>query len=157
MHHIIGFASPLTVLAIALPPIRAGAAALPETITMTTERGFDELVAAVEQAVEKHGLVRIATASASRAAAARGITIAGNAVVLAFSNPYALRLLAVSVPAGIEAPMRFYVTEAADGTSVLAYAKPSSVLAPYGDARLGVLGRELDALFAAIAQDGAGK
>jgi uncharacterized protein (DUF302 family) len=157
MHHIIGIASLLIVLAMALPPISAGAAAFPETITITTKRGFDELVAAVEQAVEKHGLVRIATASASRAAAARGITIAGNAVVLAFSNPYALRLLAASVPAGIEAPMRFYVTEVADGTAALAYAKPSSVLAPYGDARLGELGRELDALFAVIAQDAVGK
>jgi uncharacterized protein (DUF302 family) len=152
MHHIIGLGSLLTVLAMASPPIPTGAAALPERITLTTERRFDELVAAVEQAVEKHGLVRIATASASRAAAARGITIAGNAVVLAFSNPYALRLLA-SVPAGIEAPMRFYVTEAADGTSALTYAKPSSVLAPYGDGRLAELGRELDALFATIAQD----
>lgn len=156
MHRIIGLGSLLSVLAMALAPISAGAAALPETITMTTKRGFDELLAAVEQEVEKHGLVRIATASASRAAAARGIAIAGNAVVLAFSNPYALRLLAASVPAGIEAPMRFYVTEAADGTSVHAYAKPSSVLAPYSDVRLTELGRELDALFAAIAQDAVG-
>jgi uncharacterized protein (DUF302 family) len=157
MHRIIGLGSLLTVLAMALPPISAGAAALLETITLTTERRFDELVAAVEQEVEKHGLVRIATASASRAAAARGITIAGNAVVLAFSNPFALRLLAASVPAGIEAPMRFYITEAADGTAALTYAKPSAVLAPYGDGRLTELGRELDALFAAIAQDAIGK
>jgi uncharacterized protein (DUF302 family) len=157
MHRIIGLGSLLTVLTMALPPISVRAAALPETISITTKRGFDELVAAVEQAVEKHGLLRIATASASRAAAARGITIPGNAVVLAFSNPYALRLLAASVPAGIEAPMRFYVTEAADGTAALTYAKPSNVLAPYGDARLDELGRELDALFAAIAQDALAK
>jgi len=157
MHRIIALGLSLLVAATAFLSVSAGAAPRPEIISLPAKRGFDELVSTVEQAVEKHGLVRIATASASRAAAARGITIPGNAVVLAFNNLYAVRLLAASVPAGIEAPMRFYVTEAADGTSSLAYEKPSSVLAPYGDARLDELGSELDTLFAAIAQDAVGR
>jgi uncharacterized protein (DUF302 family) len=157
MHRIIALGSVLILLAMASAPMAAGPAPLPETVVMTTKLGFDALVASVERAVEAQGLVRIATASASRAAAARGITIPGNAVVLAFNNPYALRLLAASVPAGIEAPMRFSVTAAEDGTATLTYARPSSVLAPYGDGQLAELGRELDALFATIARDAAGK
>src|SRR5438876_5615544 len=157
MHHTIALGLSLLVSATALPSVSAGAASHSEIISIPAKRDFDELVSAVEEAVENHGLVRIATASASRAAAARGIKIPGNAVVLAFNNPYALRLLAASVPAGIEAPMRFYVTEAADGTSSVAYEKPSSVLAPYGDGRLDELGRELDTLFAAIALDAVGR
>jgi len=133
--------------------LRVTAAAPPESVTVIVKRGFDETVARVEQAVGSHALVHIATASASRAAAARGIAIPGNAVVLAFNNVYAVRLLAASVAAGIEAPMRFYVTENADGTTAIAYQKPSALLLPYGDDDLGALGRELDDLFAAIAAE----
>ena len=122
---------------------------------VTTPRSFDEVVTRLEAAVEAHGLVRIATASASRAAAARGITIPGNAVILAFNNDFARRLLAVSVPAGIEAPMRFYVTEEAAGTAIT-YPRPSELLAPYGIPELVALGHELDTLFAAIATEAAG-
>jgi uncharacterized protein (DUF302 family) len=130
-------------------------AAPPEVVTVIAKRGFDETVTGVEQAIEAHSLVRIATASASRAATSRGIKIPGNAVVLAFNNSYAVRLLSASVPAGIEAPMRFYVTENRDGLATISYRKPSAVLMPYSAEGLGELGRELDDLFAAIAADAA--
>lgn len=146
----------LAILAL-LSAMCGGLAAPAEIVTLTARHGFDDTVARVEQAVEAHSLVRIATASASRAAAGSGIEIPGNAVVLAFNNLYAVRLLAASVPAGIEAPMRFYVTANADGTTAIAYPKPSALLMPYGDNRLDQLGRELDDVFAAIAADAAGR
>src|SRR5947209_15040438 len=80
-------------------PMRVTVAAPPESVTVIVKRGFDETVARIEQAVESHALVHIATASASRAAAGRGITIPGNAVVLAFNTEHALRLPPASVPA----------------------------------------------------------
>jgi polyhydroxybutyrate depolymerase len=129
---------------------------VPDIETVTVQCPFAEAVARIEKAVEAHGLIRIATASASRNAAQRGITIPGNAVVLAFNNVYAVRLLAASVAAGIEAPMRIYLTENADGSTRIAYPKPSSVLAPYGGGDIAALGRELDGVFAAIVHDAAG-
>jgi uncharacterized protein (DUF302 family) len=131
----------------------AGTAAGAEIVTHATPHTFEAAVARVEAAVEAHGMVRIATASASRAAAQRGIAIPGNAVVLTFRNDYAVRLLAASVPAGIEAPLPIYVTEAPDGTARLSYKLPSSVLAPY--AAPADLSRELDEVFAAIVADAA--
>jgi uncharacterized protein (DUF302 family) len=68
-------------------------------------------------------------------------------------------MLASSVAAGIEAPIRFYVTEGADGVATLSYRTPSAVFAPYVTRRkkeLGVIARELDAIFAQIAIDAAG-
>ena len=62
-------------------------------------------------------------------------------------------MLEASIPAGIEAPIRFYITENDDGTATLSYKRPSSVFAPYidgGDA-LDALASELDDVFAAIA------
>ena len=57
--------------------------------------------------------------------------------------------------AGIEAPVRMYLTENADGTTTLSYKRPSAVFAPYseeGGAALADLAAELDAIFARIAE-----
>jgi hypothetical protein len=58
------------------------------------------------------------------------------------------------VPAGIEAPIRFYLTEGADGKATLGYRAPSVVFAPYkGGDKLKALATELDGIFAKIAAD----
>ncbi|MGH8221908.1 MAG: DUF302 domain-containing protein [Woeseiaceae bacterium] len=126
------------------------------TRSIATRHKFDALVERVERAAEKHGLGVVAKASASRGAAARGVKIPGNAVVMVFRNDIAVRLLAASVPAGIEAPLRLYVTENADGTATLSYRMASALFAPYRNAEVDRIARELDALLADIARDAAG-
>jgi uncharacterized protein (DUF302 family) len=127
-----------------------------ETRVMPTAHKFDALIERVERAVERHGLGVVARASASRGAAARGVKIPGNAVIMAFRNDLAVRMLEASVAAGIEAPLRLYVTENADGTATLTYRLPSAVFAPYRHPELDRLAVELDVLFARIAADAAG-
>lgn len=132
-------------------------AQLPEgTRSINTRHGFEALLARVEQAVQKNGLGVVASASASRGAAARGVKIPGNAVIMVFRNDLAVRLLAASVPAGIEAPLRLYITENGDGTATLSYRLPSAVFAPYGNKEVSRLGQELDPILAKIVQDAAG-
>ena len=121
--------------------------------TIRTGHAFGELLQRVEAAVERHGMAVVATASASRGAAARGVKIAGNAVVMVFRNDYAVRMLEASIPAGVEAPLRYYVTENADGTATLSWRAPSSVFAPYGSPALDDMARELDAVFEQIGRD----
>ena len=94
-------------------------------------------------------------ASASEGAKAQGFTIPGNPVVGVFRNDFARRMLAASLPAGIEAPIRFYVTENADGAT-LSWRTPSAVFAPYvaaGGAELKKIADELDPIFARIGED----
>lgn len=121
--------------------------------SIQTRHAFGELVQRLEAAVERHGMAVVAAASASRGAAARGVKIAGNTVVMVFRNDYAVRMLEASIPAGIEAPLRYYVTENADGTATLSWRTPSSVLAPYGNPALDEMARELDAMFEQIGRD----
>ena len=86
-------------------------------------------------------------------AAGQGIEIPGNRVIGLFRNDYARRMLAASIAAGIEAPIRLYVTENADGTATLSYKTPTAVFAPYADegsTDLADLATELDAVFAAV-------
>jgi len=65
----------------------------------------------------------------------------------------AVRMLEASVPAGIEAPLRFYLTENADQSSTLSWRTPSAVFAPYASPQLDALAHELDAIFEAIVGD----
>lgn len=121
-----------------------------------TRHAFPMLVERLEQAVEVQGMNVVNVASASDGAKALGVSIPGNRVVGVFRNDLAQRMLKASVAAGIEAPIRFYVTENPDGTGTLSFHEPSSVFAPYfaegGDA-LKTLASELDGIFAGIAAE----
>ncbi len=132
------------------------AAPYPGTVTLATKHSFDTLVGRVEQAVAANKMGLVAQASASRGASSRGVTIPGNAVLEVFRNDFAVRMLAASVPAGIEAPLRIYVTENADRTASITYRKPTAVFAPYGSKALDEMARELDPIFERIVRDAAG-
>jgi len=129
---------------------------LPGTVSLKTPHAFDALTARVEKAVAENKMGLVAQASASRGAAARGVKIPGNAVLMVFRNDYAVRMLAASVPAGIEAPIRIYVTENADGTATATYRRPSALFAPYRNAELDGMARELDPVFEKIVKDATG-
>jgi uncharacterized protein (DUF302 family) len=146
----------LVAFAAALSAACAGPALGGGTHSVQTPHRFDALLERVEQATAKHGLGVVAMASASRGAAARGVKIPGNAVVMVFRNDLAVRLLAASVPAGIEAPLRIYITENADATASLHYRAPSAVFAPYRHPEVARIARELDATLARIVNDAAG-
>ncbi|SLN57875.1 hypothetical protein ROJ8625_02902 [Roseivivax jejudonensis] len=118
-----------------------------------TEKAYDMLVADTRAAITEGGLGIVTQAGPTGAAAARGVTIPGNTVIGAFNNAYAVDILRVSTAAMIEAPIRFYVTENADGTATLSYKRPSMVFAPYmAEApELEPITADLDDLFATIA------
>jgi uncharacterized protein (DUF302 family) len=124
---------------------------------LATPHDFATLVQRVEDAVTANKMFVVTRASASKGAASRGVTIPGNMVLGVYRNDFAVRMLEASVPAGIEAPIRFYVAENADGTATLTYRTPSAVFAPYSDGgeALATLAQELDAIFAAIAEQAA--
>ncbi len=124
-----------------------------------TPYAFTELAERLEAAVKAAEMGIVTSASASEGAKAAGISIPGNRIVGVFRNDFARRMLEASVAAGIEAPIRFYVTENPDSTATLSYRAPSFVFAPYfvegGDA-LRALASELDGIFAVIAEDATG-
>ncbi|MBI3285619.1 MAG: DUF302 domain-containing protein [Burkholderiales bacterium] len=133
------------------------AAPYPGTQTIATRYSFAQLLQRLERAVSENQMGLVAQASASQGAAARGFKIRGNAVLMVFRNDYALRMLEASVPAGIEAPLRLYLTEDPDGAASITYRTPSATFAPYGSSQLDAMARELDAVFAKIVSDASGK
>ncbi|WP_295506834.1 DUF302 domain-containing protein [Accumulibacter sp.] len=123
------------------------------TVNVASPYSFSDTVSRLERATENNQMGLVAKASASAGAAARGVKIAGNAVLMIFRNDYAVRMLAASVPAGIEAPLRLYVTEGSDGKVAVTYRTPSSTFAPYRSAALDALARELDPVFERIVNE----
>lgn len=124
-------------------------------IVIPTDMPFDALVTAVKTATKANGMGVVTEAGPTAMAASRGITIPGNRVIGVFNNEFAVRVLATSTAAMIEAPIRFYITETADGTGTLSYKTPSHVFAPYldeGGEDLSDLAATLDQRFATIAQ-----
>ena len=119
-----------------------------------TTKDHAALVDATRDAIKAAGLVVVTQAGPTKAAASRGIEIPGNLVIGAYNNDFAVRVLNLSTAAMIEAPIRFYVTENADGTATLSYKTPSHVFAPYmdeGGNDLAAIAAELDGLFAQVA------
>lgn len=124
-------------------------------IVSDTRQSFQVLAERLEASVKSEKMGIVTTASASDGAKAAGIAIPGNRMFGVFRNDFARRMLSASVAAGIEAPIRIYVTENPDGTATLSYKKPSAVFAPYdaeGGAALRAIGAELDEIFAKIVE-----
>ncbi len=143
----------LAFIASGVPSNAADVVAREGWTVMHTRKSYPELVAAVDAAVAAKGMAVVTAASASDGASKQGFKIAGNRVIGIFRNDYARRLLAMNLNAGIEAPLRMYVTESADGKATLSYKRPSFVFAPYSSDVVGVrdIATELDRVFDDIA------
>lgn len=153
--HTVGAAA--LALLLAAPPAAADQGyPYPGTNVIKTPHVFGALWERLEKAIGDNGMGLVTKASASVGASRRSVKIAGNAVFGVYRNDFAVRMLAASVPAGIEAPLRFYLSENADGTATLTYRTPSAVFKPYGSAELDAMAAELDAIFAKIAAQAAG-
>ena len=138
------------------PAVAQKAMPIPGTNVIKTPHSYKALIQRLDKAVKKNKMGLVNRASATLGAQrVLGLTIPGNMVVGVYHPRFAVRMLKASIPAGIEAPLRFYITENADKTATLRYRTPSSVFAPYGNAALDTMARELDRIFAAIAKDAA--
>ncbi len=116
---------------------------------------YAAMIDAVKAATTANQMNVVTEAGPTDAAKRLGITLPGNRVLGVFAPRFAVRVLPLSTAAMIEAPIRFYITEDADGSSTLAWKTPSHVFAPYmaeGGPDLAVIASELDATFDAIAQ-----
>ncbi len=120
---------------------------------MTSDKSYETLLEDLRQAVQDAEMAVVTEAGPTQAAAQRGETIPGNRVVGVFRNDFAVSIIRESVPAMIEAPLRFYVTEDDADSATLSWKIPSHVFAPYiteQTTELSKAAEELDVLFQQI-------
>jgi len=120
------------------------------TRTHDTGQPFDAYVTSLTAAIKANKMGIVGNACATCGAQSIGVTIPGNRVLMIFNPHFAVRMLKASTAAGVEAPLRLYVTESADGTARLTYRLPSHVFAPYDVPDLNEMAQELDAIFEKI-------
>ena len=118
--------------------------------TFHSNLAFDKFLPRLKASIAAHKMGIVAEACADCGARAIGVKIAGNRVIMIYHPRFAVRMLKASIAAGIEAPLRLYVTEQKTGTQ-LTYRLPSKTFAPYGVADLDAMASELDGIFADIA------
>jgi uncharacterized protein (DUF302 family) len=128
-----------------------GALVQDDKVVLTSQAPFARVAAVLEQAIADQRMVLVCHANAQRGAAARGVKIPGNQVLLIFRNDLAVRLINADPRAAYEAPMRIYLYENPDGTATLAYVKPSTLLRGYPHPDVARVGAELDPIFEKIA------
>jgi len=125
----------------------------PGTRIVDTGKPFAPYVAALQEAIKADAMGIVAQACADCGAKAIGVTIPGNRVIMIFKPQFAVRMLAASEAAGIEAPLRLYITEQPDGTARLIYRQPSQIFGVYENEELTKMGEELDVIVAKIVAD----
>ena len=138
------------VLLFALPAHAENPAPYSGTRVVETGQPFDGFLKRLVAAVKAGKMGIVAQACATCGAKSIGVTIPGNRVVMIYRPDFAVRMLKASVAAGIEAPLRLYVTERSDGTATLTYRLPSHVFAPYGVSELDAMAKELDIIVGGI-------
>ncbi|NQU59415.1 MAG: DUF302 domain-containing protein [Rhodospirillales bacterium] len=125
------------------------------TMTIDTQQPFAAYLDKLKKAIGANKMGLVGEACATCGAKAIGVTIAGNRVLMIFNPNFAVRMLKASIAAGVEAPLRLYVTETATGMAHLSYRLPSHVFAPYDVAALNDMAGELDLVFEKIVADAA--
>jgi len=129
-------------------------------VVMKTPHKYADLIKRV-MAAAKANKIGVVTKASATVGAKKVLKkdIPGNMVVGLYHPRFAVRMLDASIAAGIEAPIRVYLTENKDGTADLSYKTPSAVFAPYmkeGGDKLKALADELDALFDKLTKGAAG-
>jgi uncharacterized protein (DUF302 family) len=137
-------------IVIAIPALAENPSPYSGMVTVETQKPFKAFVKAIRPALKKHKFNVVGVACANCAAKSLGKTIPGNRVIFFFAPRYAVRMLAASTAAGIEAPLRLYVTENAESTATVTYRLPSHVFGAYDVDALTVMGKELDAMMTTI-------
>lgn len=120
------------------------------TKVIDTEIAFPAYFEKLKAVISANKMGIVGTACATCGARAIGVSIAENRVLMIFAPQFAVRMLKASIAAGIEAPIRLYITENANGTARLTYRNPSHVFAPYKVKELDEMARELDVIFETI-------
>ncbi|GKX35696.1 MAG: hypothetical protein MnENMB40S_33140 [Rhizobiaceae bacterium MnEN-MB40S] len=160
MRRLVSSISALVLASAFAGPVSAGPVEAREGwVIMDTSYSFADLNSRLDAAIKDAKMGLVTQASASRGAESRGVTIPGNRVVGVYRNDFAVRMLEASLAAGIETPIRFYVTEG-EGGSTLSYKTPTFVFTPYfdeGGEALKTLATELDSIFVGIADQATGE
>ncbi len=122
-----------------------------DLVQRVSSYGCDETVERLKAAAAEVPMGIVAHINGQANAAKRGLVVDCDQILEIFRPDFAVRVWAACKEAGLDIPLRLHVY-VSGGRTVVAYRRPSEVFAPYDHPDLGVLGTELDAVFAGIVE-----
>ncbi len=122
----------------------------PDRVDRASARDFETTVKQLETALQGRGFMIVARADHQNMLRMVGASVRGSRTI-EFGKPDMMKSHLPAHPEiGLEMPMRFYVWERADGTTVVSYHRPSVVFAAYEDPQLKMMGEMMDGIFEQI-------
>jgi len=123
----------------------------PGTVSLGCSYSLADTVRRLEKSIRANGMTLVQTVNSG----GRGQT--GVSVLLVSSSDYWGRILKVNQLAGMEMPIRIYVTDQGNRTAAVIYRAPSSIFALYDSPDLDRIAIDLDQVFAKIVDDAIGE
>jgi uncharacterized protein (DUF302 family) len=123
----------------------------PGTVSIASSYSLPDAVHRLEKAVRANGMTLVQTVNSG----GRGQTAVS--VILVSSSDYWGRILKANQLAGMEMPIRIYVTDTGNHTAAVIYRAPSSIFALYDSPDLDKIAIDLDQVFAKIVDDAIGE
>ncbi|MEW6677974.1 MAG: DUF302 domain-containing protein [Pseudomonadota bacterium] len=118
-------------------------------ITFNVTLDADTAAAKLIEAVQAVPMGLVAHVNGQANAAKRGISVPADHILEVFRPDFAIRVWKAHKPAGIEIPLRIYIYDAGDKTTVT-YRTAQEVFAPYANAELNAIAADVDPIFTSI-------
>lgn len=110
----------------------------------------DDIAQVLITSIELNKMRLVAHINGQANAAKIGKTVAADQILEVFRPDFAVRVWQACKPAGLDIPLRIHIYENAAGNTIVAFRTASEIFAPYGNAELSAIGKELDEIFAGI-------
>lgn len=119
-------------------------------LTYESTEPANEISTALIAAITDNKMRLVAHINGQANAAKIGRNVPPDQILEVFRPDFAVRVWEACKPAGIEIPLRIYIYENAEGKTIVSYRTAAETFAPYDNAALTTIGKELDAIFASI-------
>jgi len=128
-----------------------------DRIDMVSERSFDETVQRLQWNIGGHGLTVVSAMKYEEILGRKKDSSPRAVVFEVMRRDWAHRLLEADAAAGIVLPVRLYVFENAQGSTVVSYLRPGAFLESAEDEKLRIFAQHLDETIGAIVRESTSK
>jgi uncharacterized protein (DUF302 family) len=112
----------------------------------------DNVVSTLLASIEANKMRVVAHINGQANAAKIGKTVPADQILEVFRPDFAVRVWQACKSAGMDIPLRIHIYENEVGNTSVAFRTASETFAPYANAELAAIGKELDTIFASILQ-----
>lgn len=117
--------------------------------TLRLKMSADEAARILIEAITLYPMGLVAHINGQQNCAKKGVAVPADQILEVFRPDFAMRVWKAEKAAGIDIPLRIYIYEA-DGETVVSHRTASETFAPYANAELMAIAKDLEPIFDTI-------